>query len=58
MSINIDTKALLNYSPLDVNSSFLPDQKVDASETLRAAFTQALSKLSREWCRNFVNLEP
>ena len=44
MSINIDTKGLLNYSPVDVNSSFLPDQKVDASEAMRAAFTQALSQ--------------
>jgi hypothetical protein len=44
MSINIDTKALLNYSPLDVNSSFLPDQKVDASESMREAFIQALSQ--------------
>ena len=44
MSINIDTKGLLNYSPVDVNSSFLPDQTVDASEAMRAAFTQALSQ--------------
>ncbi len=44
MSINIDTKAILNYSPLDGNNSFLPDQKVDASESLRAAFTQALNQ--------------
>jgi len=44
MSINIDTKAILNYSPLDGNNSFSPDQKVDTSESLRAAFTQALNQ--------------
>jgi len=44
MSFNIDTKGLLNYSPIGVNDSFLPDQKVDASEAMRAAFTQALSQ--------------
>ena len=47
MSINIDTKALLNYSPVDVNSSFLPDQKVDASLAMRDAFTQALSQAQK-----------
>ena len=44
MSFNIDTKGLFNYSPIGVNDSFLPDQKVDASEAMRAAFTQALSQ--------------
>ncbi len=44
MSFNIDTKGLLNYSPIGVNDSFLPDQKVDASEAMRAAFAQALSQ--------------
>jgi hypothetical protein len=44
MSLNIDTKALLNYSPVDVNGSFLSDQKVDTSESLRAAYSQALSQ--------------
>ena len=44
MSINIDTKALFNYSPVDVNGSFLSDQKVDDTESIRAAFTQALNQ--------------
>jgi hypothetical protein len=44
MSFNIDTKGLFNYSPIGVNDSFLPDQKVDASEAMRAAFTQAMSQ--------------
>jgi len=44
MSLNIDTKGFLNYSPVEVNNSFLLDQKTDASETVRAAFAQALAQ--------------
>jgi len=44
MSLNIDTKGFLNYLPVEVNNSFLLDQKTDASEMVRAAFTQALAQ--------------
>ena len=44
MSLNIDTKAFLNYSSVEVNDSFLSEQKTDASEAVRAAFSQALSQ--------------
>lgn len=44
MSFNIDTKDFLNYSSVEVNHSFLSEQKMDASEAVRAAFSQALSQ--------------
>ena len=44
MSLNIDTKGFLNYSSIEVNHSFLSEQKTDASEAVRAAFSQALSQ--------------
>ena len=44
MSLNIDTKGFLNYSSVEVNHSFLSEQKTDASEAVRAAFSQALSQ--------------
>ena len=44
MSLNIDTKGFLNYSPVELNSSFLLDQKTDAYEAVKAAFTQALAQ--------------
>ena len=44
MSLNIDTKGFLNYSSVEVNHSFLSELKTDASEAVRAAFSQALSQ--------------
>ena len=44
MSLNIDTKGFLNYSSIEVNHSFLSEQKTDASEAVKAAFSQALSQ--------------